>query len=131
MPIITICVAKQLYPTRNIGCPCSQLGSIFHTYCTGADSTHTREYSRNTKLQILSQVFIQITTFQALPSKVSSFLDNSSCNSENMVPSSFDDGSGIFCKAIAPAHPPVVVRQYLPVLATGKHRLLSRYKAPL
>ena len=76
-----------------------------------------------TKLQILSQVFIQITTFQALPSNVSSFLDNSSCNSENMVSSSFskfqlqsyscrilsstfDNGSGMFCKAIAPAHPP-------------------------
>ena len=70
-----------------------------------------------TKLQILSQVFIQITTFQALPSKVSSFLDNSSCNSENMVSSSFsksllqscscrilsstfDSGSGMFCRLL-------------------------------
>ena len=60
----------------------------------------------STKLWILSQVFIQITTFKALPSKVNSFLDNSRCNSENMVSSSFDDGSGMFCKAIAPAHPP-------------------------
>lgn len=100
-----------------------------------------------TKLQILSQVFIQITTLQALPSKVSSFLDNSSCNSENMVSSSFsksqlqscscrilsstfDSGSGMFCKAIAPAHPLVVIRQYLPLLATGKYRLLSRYNPP-
>ena len=54
----------------------------------------------------LARYLYRLTTFKALPSKVSLFLDNSSYKSENIVSSSFDDGSGMFCKAIAPAHSP-------------------------
>ncbi|VDB88851.1 Bgt-60026 [Blumeria graminis f. sp. tritici] len=67
---------------------------------------------------------------------VSSFLDDSSCYSKGIISSSFSKvqyqsyshgdfsspflgDSSIFYVAFAPARSPVVVRQYLPVLATG------------
>ncbi|VDB90453.1 Bgt-60023 [Blumeria graminis f. sp. tritici] len=67
---------------------------------------------------------------------VSSFLDNSSCYSKGIISSSFSKvqyqsyshgdfsspflgDSSIFYVAFAPTRSPVVVRQYLPVLATG------------
>ncbi|VDB93900.1 Bgt-60025 [Blumeria graminis f. sp. tritici] len=67
---------------------------------------------------------------------VSSFLDDSSCYSKGIISSSFSKvqyqsyshgdfsspflgDSSIFYVAYAPARSPVVVRQYLPVLATG------------
>ena len=46
------------------------------------------------RYRYLARCLYGLATFQALPSKVSSFLDNSSCNSENIVSRSFNDGTG-------------------------------------
>lgn len=72
----------------------------------------------------LARYLYRLTTFQALPFKVSLFLDNSSCKSENIVSSSFDDGSGMFCKAIAPAHSPVGC---MPVLTSTGYRKIPAF----